>query len=144
MKPEEIIEGKFYRTRCGYKLEVYRTDRLGKLPVHAGVFFDERWNIVSLTIEGKFRTESEIIHNCDIMSIWTDPPVVDWIILPKWTKAIAMDGDGDWYGFTIIPEKMSLTEIWNDPNDDYIFNIPPEYAPKYDGSWEESLVIRPE
>ena len=83
-------------------------------------------------------------HN--IIGPWNPKPVVDWSLYSKWTKAVAMDKDGLWYGYTEIPTKLSAT--WELQYS--MTGIPPEYAPKnadgtpWTGNWEDSLVVREE
>jgi hypothetical protein len=83
-------------------------------------------------------------HN--IIGPWNSKPVVDWSLYSKWTKAVAMDEDGLWYGYTEIPTKLSAT--WELQYS--MISIPPEYAPKnadgtpWTGNWKDSLVVREE
>lgn len=83
-------------------------------------------------------------HN--IIGPWNSKPIVDWSLYSKWTKAVAMDEDGLWYGYTEIPTKLSAT--WELQYS--MISIPPEYAPKnadgtpWTGNWKDSLVVREE
>jgi hypothetical protein len=81
-----------------------------------------------------------------IIGPWNPKPVVDWSLHSKWTKAVAMDKDGLWYGYTGIPTKSHATWVFQCR----MISIPPEYTPKnadgtpWTGNWEDSLVVRKE
>lgn len=85
----------------------------------------------------------------DIDNIFTlekpkEEPIVDWSALPAWFNWVAMDKDGSWFTFRDKP--TADNGCWNnyDLNEDYIFiDIPPEYTPKFNGDWKDSLVERP-
>lgn len=69
-----------------------------------------------------------------------DRPVVNWEWMSKWTKAVAMDAAGNWYGHAVIPRPNDFYADW--PGEHYFF-IPEEYAPHWQGDWKESLCVRP-
>lgn len=146
-QPTLILEpGKEYlaapngRMRC---ISDLRMEENGEYPIVMEWYSkDEGW--IGPYYYKKDGTHKYASHN--IIGPWNPKPVVDWSLYSKWTKAVAMDEDGRWYGYTGIPTKLS--ETWALQYS--IISIPPEYAPKnadgtpWVGNWEDSLVVREE
>lgn len=139
----QIEVGKFYKTRGGYKFRVYATDGGGDYPIHGAYLIMDRWSFVMLTKEGAYNTTWETT-DFDLISEWVETPEVDWSLYPKWWDWIAMDADGEWYGYyNCIPTYEGDSWWYNDNGGDGS-HIPPQYAPKYNGHAKDSLVKRPQ
>lgn len=85
------------------------------------------------TSDGYAMTEGDITP-------WHDKPVVDWEAMPAWANAVFLRSNGLWKWSAEVPkydERMGW--VWENCSG----HIPKEYAPKYDGPPEDSLVVRP-
>jgi hypothetical protein len=76
-----------------------------------------------------------------------EKPIVDWSVIPEWFNWIAMDEDGRWFAYHIIPEIAVMYKVgegyWKNFDGFWFTESPPEYAPKFNGDWKDSLVERP-
>jgi hypothetical protein len=128
----KIEKGKFYHTRGGEKVEVLTTERKSK---HSIVAMGEDGSISALFQNGMLYDDKSC-SDADLISEWTDPVEIPWSDYPSWFKWIAMDKDGEWFGYGSKPIS------WGD-NDDAT-NIHPDYTPRnFTGDWTESLFERP-
>jgi hypothetical protein len=69
----KLEAGNLYKTRNGTKIEIYRTDRGGKYPVHGAYFendFRKEWKQTDWTLEGQHTAGD--ISNLDIIAPWTE------------------------------------------------------------------------
>jgi len=80
-----IIEtGKFYKTRCGYKVIIYaiHEQKAWYRNIHGAFFKSDCWFSESWVAEGKFLELEE--HDFDIVSEWTEPhPAESWEVDKK-------------------------------------------------------------
>lgn len=135
---KEYLAAPNWRMRC---ISALRMEENGEYPIVMEWYSkDKGW-------KGPYYYKKNGTHKYEehnIIGPWNPKPVVDWSLYSKWTKAVALDKDGRWYGYTGIPTKLS--ETWALQYS--IISIPPEYAPKnadgtpWVGSWEDSLVVR--
>lgn len=131
-----IERDKFYKTRRGKKVRVICVDAPGFLPVIA---IGERGELFTFGKDGKFYKDDKE-SSCDLISEWTDKPVIDRAILPAWAnKAIAMDPNGEWYSCSAVPV-MRYFE-WRVRPGEELIKIPTDFAPAWTGDWKESLVV---
>ena len=139
---ESIEAGKYYRTRDGEKVRITATDRKHPYYVVTGLFLqdDGTEELGTWTKEGNFSNNKNNAgkHHSDLVSLWYEPPVVNWAPLPVWAQYIAQNENGVWWWFPERPE--ILYDAWTRRNGG---RIPEEYAPSYSGPWWESLVERP-
>lgn len=139
----KLEKGKFYRLRNGDKLEVYSTDNPGEYPVHGRAFSDGETIFVCMTTEGNKTTIVQTGY--DIISEWTDKPIVDWSLYPSWAKFLAHDDDGIAWIYSHRPD---LEQRWWSVNEGEEYAVcsicPPEHTPKLTCDWKDSLVERPE
>jgi len=133
--------GKFYTTRDGRKVRAICVDR--RHPVYPVIVLspipDSSDEVtVAYTADGAFMYESP--NTQDIVGPWVEKPTDwDWANVPPWTPYIAMDSDYEWYAYETEPELES--HMWGTYGE-YV-KIPDEYAPKFEGDWRESLLVRP-
>ena len=76
------------------------------------------------------------------VQVWYDRPEVDWLAMPKWAKWVAMDADGTWLLYAAEPHVDG--QFWGEHVHGNYGTIPLEFAPKWDGPWQESKAQRPE
>lgn len=134
-----IEAGKFYQTRDGRKVRIYATDgQKDGYPIHGAVLYVNGWEVAGWHSDGTWIKGGR--RGLDIIAPWIEKPIVDWSAMPKWAKWVAMDKNGEWFWSDAPPRKSK--DIWECSCNTDI--IPPEYAPKYEGPWEDSLVERPE
>jgi hypothetical protein len=127
--------GKTYQTRDGRKAVCLTTTLENDYPL--GLQIDG--SIYRATVDGyDYVTKSESPK--DIIGEWVDKPIVDWDAMPTWAKFVAMGRGGGWWWYE--KEPVIGENIWRSESE-YYDEIPAEYAPKWDGDWEESLIERP-
>jgi hypothetical protein len=132
----KIEKGKFYRTRCGEKVEVLTTDRHEYRPI---VVMFEDGNIEVLYQNG-MRWEDKSTSDIDLIAEWTEPVEIPWDDYPSWCNWVAMDKDGRWYSFASKPFKINI--FWAGDDACYICE---DYNPRnFTGDWTESLFKRPQ
>lgn len=93
---ELIIKvGKYYKTRCGYKVQIYaiHAEKAWYRNVHGAFFKRDCWISESWVAKGKFLELEE--HDFDIVSEWTEPhPAESWEV----DKKILVRNDEDvWF-----------------------------------------------
>lgn len=156
MNKLNIEAGKFYKTREGRKVRIYATDGIGPYTIHGAVEFTNVWRDTGWRETGRFWSNDT--HDSDIISEWDDAPTFDWSKAAAWHKWVAMDEGGSWWAFVEKPkigercwswsafgENPKMGERcwpWSAADDAYSY-IPPEYAPKWTGDWNQSLIERP-
>lgn len=146
MQNQTIEQGKSYKTRTGLRADILKTIRsslgivhVGYVTNHAGTIMARTWNM-----NGVCECSA-----CLLISLWTEPPVVDWDKFPKHIVVVAMDHNGHWEGFTCIPiigNDEECSYDWDfDPKAIYpcYCNIEPDDYPAFTGDWRDSLAIRP-
>jgi len=87
----EIEVGKYYKTRCGYKVQIYaiHAEKDWYRNVHGAFFKSDCWVSESWVAKGKFLELEE--HDFDIVSEWTEPhPAESWEV----DKKILVSDDG--------------------------------------------------
>ena len=141
--PEHIKPGAFVRLRGGVKAEIYSTDNGGDYPVHGRIFDqDGAAHVATWSSEGWVcRYESGL--STGIVGPWIERPDYSklWPLLPPWIRWLAMDADGELFGYPEKPNPRStgwctswvFRHIW----------VPPSYHPPAVGDWRESLQERP-
>ena len=138
----KIEVGKFYRTRDGRKARIYALDGTDEYPIHGAILYlNGEWGSYVWNNAGCYLPTQP--HPSDLVSEWIDKPEVDWSAMPRWAEWVAMDKDGEWTFFSAKPS-MDIGCWWSDGDVTYLAEIPPSYAPKWDGDWRDSLVRRPE
>jgi len=137
---------KTYRTRSGQKCRIICVDR------NTGEYPYSQCPIVGLVQ----CPNGELIHlyfkdgasawppnpdyaSSDLISEWIDRPTIDWNTLPWWHKYVAMQKDGRWYSYADSPHISG--DVWHVAQGGWLY-LPPEYAPKWEGDWKESLITR--
>jgi hypothetical protein len=138
----KIEIGKEYVTRSGLKVKVYDIAESGDYPVIAGVHRGGEIVPAGYAINGTYVLNREGVY--DIVGEWNEPLEFDWSCLPAWiNEYIAMDEDGRWFAFSMMPEKKSAFQLWRKDGGDALL-ISENYAPKnFKGSWEDSLFKNP-
>lgn len=146
MKREELeefhVSGKTYDLWDGSEYRIYAFERGYMHGAYRNKHTDGYWIPHTLRIESH-----------DILSVHLSRPVVDWPAMPKWAKAVVKNKDESWRWFTVkevVPVADFIWELGNKVSS--IFSseykdsglIPPAYAPKWEGDWKDSLVLRPE
>jgi len=68
-------------------------------------------------------------------------PTMDRRLLhPASNKAIAMNADGNWLSYSHVPVANNMQ--WQKTNSDTVcFRIPLTRSPKWEGPWEDSLLV---
>jgi len=105
--------------------------------IHGAYLSPNGWRAISHYENGTCFMDSE--YELDIIAEWTEKPEIDRDILPDWAnRAVAMDKDGRWFCYSVIPVKNSnhwfAIEAWRIPKSTSdTFN--------YSSSWEDSLVV---
>jgi hypothetical protein len=128
--------GKAYQTRDGRKavcLTTTATEYDGQ-----PIVLQIEGRLIYVTILGRYHNLLEV-DNYDIIGEWIDKPVIDWSLMPAWAKFVTMDKSGKWWWYT---HKPSLEHAWC-IIEGFVGKIPSEYAPKWEGDWEDSLIERP-
>jgi hypothetical protein len=138
----QIEVGKYYRTRDGRKARIYAVDGSGNAAIHGAVHHDGKWSTACWLSDGYYY-DAKVPQSLDLISEWIDKPEVDWSAMPRWAEWVAMDKDGEWTLFSAKPS-MDIGCWWSDGDVTYLAEIPPSYAPKWDGDWRDSLVRRTE
>jgi hypothetical protein len=135
----KIEKGKFYKSRNGQKWEVLTTERNDEYFSVITMCCDDGGLLIALHQNGMFyndKSESDF----DLIAEWTEPVEIPWSDYPTWCKWVAMDKDGEWYGFDYKPKEGLASWI----NSDFANNIHPDYHPRnFTGDWTESLFERP-
>lgn len=136
----KIEPGKFYRTRLGDKVRVYAIDGGGSFSIH-GAIFTNRW------VGGFWKPTGEF-DGSDIYNIVSECPPVqrledigfDPTCLPRWSRYIAMDRDGEWWAYDDLPINFGM-DSWASTDRTYSYvKIPPEFEPEnFRGDWKDSL-----
>jgi hypothetical protein len=121
--PIHFVVGKFYRDADGRKYKCLEVERPGA---------DWKSRRVLMMEMG---TGWVCIDTCFIVGKWIDRPAFKRANFPAWAKWIAMDSYGAWHWFVEMPNQGRVG--WGGAGAGY---IPSAYAPKYEGSWEDSLV----
>ena len=134
----KIEPGKYYKTRDGRKVRIYATDGLAEYPIHGAVLNNNGWRAAMWDSSGSAYNNLAIQATVDIVSEWSDTPIVNWPAMPAWCNYVAMDEDGQWYAY--IDKPGTDSEGWL-PNNDYCF-IPKKYHPTFTGDWKDSLAER--
>lgn len=134
----KIEPSKYYKTRNGHKVRIYATDGSGHYPVHGAILRDNDWEERVWDANGSAYAKETIRASIDIVSEWSDAPIVNWSAMPAWCNYVAMDEDGQWYAY--IDKPGTDSEGWL-PNNDYCF-IPKKYHPTFTGYWKDSLTER--
>jgi len=79
-----------------------------------------------------------------VREVIPEPPPFDWPalwqMLPPWIGWVAMDEDGEWFGFLTLPYACGE---WVTKVNDGACIIPPAYAPPRADDWRLSLTERP-
>jgi hypothetical protein len=147
----KIEVGKYYKTRIGNKVRVICVDRPNELrPVIA---INGEGEIITYGPEGRRTIDPLLSSDSDIVSEWTEKPIVDWSILPRWANLVMMDEHGKWHwarkNKNVVCCDCTILDKYG-----HFFrgrdgigecgNIPDEYAPKFSGRWQDSAVERPE
>lgn len=143
-----IYPGAFCRCRNGAKARIYELyDEVchGAVYTVYGSWTMQCWYLNGFTLkrQGKY-----IEHSFDLIGPWIDKPVVNWPAMPVWAKAAAMNRKKQWFYFY---ERPTLRLDTTDPSgkdgfwwtSNFYGEIPPEYAPTWEGDWKDSLVERP-
>ena len=141
--PDYIKPGAFVRLRNGKKAKIYEINETGDYPIHGAILFsDNVWHMKEWHSE--FFCVSHKETPIDIVGPWTNTPDCSelWTQLPPWINWVAMDENGSWAGYSNNPGKVDGFYHCQNGDDNYC-TIPKEYAPKYSGSWENSLTERP-
>ena len=142
MEKKLIIEvGKFYKTAAGNKVRIYATNCGEDDPVHGAVLLGSGWESRSWYSNGTYCKENT--SSSDIVDEWIDKPELDWSKMAIWHKFAAMDPNGDWWVYPSMPEVDTIGEQWTQGGDMCMSMVPAEYAPKFEGSWKDSLIERP-
>ena len=87
----EIEVGKYYKTRCGYKVQIYaiHAEKYGYRNIHGAFFNSGFWVPQAWDPKGNFLTNEE--YGLDIVSEWTEPhPAESWEV----DKKILVSDDG--------------------------------------------------
>ncbi len=141
MKKLKIKAGKFYRTRDGRKVGIYRTNaNHSEDTIHGytielnGSEYNRSW-----TSDGTLFSTRK--HGADLIEEWEDPLDFLWDCLPPWhNRYIAMNEDGAWYAYSNEPTQGVLDFY----DYDAIIEIPKEYQPKnFTGNWTDSVFKNP-
>ncbi len=80
----EIEVGKFYKTRCGYKVIIYAIypEKKSYRNIHGAYMNEDVWVSQAWYPKGNFLTNEE--HDFDIVSEWTEPhPAESWEVDKK-------------------------------------------------------------
>jgi hypothetical protein len=134
----KIEAGKNYLTRGGQKARVYAVDGPVLFPIHGAIEFNEGWTIASWSPGGLAFGK---IFTADIIGEWIDEPIVDWYKMPSLANWVAQDENGDWYWFENRPHEIISCWAANKGHGGY---IPTKFNPKFEGSWQKSLVEKPQ
>jgi hypothetical protein len=127
--------GKAYQTRDGRKAVCLTTTLENAYPLA----FQVDGSLYKATIDGcDYVTKSESPK--DIVGEWIDKPVIDWSLMPAWAKFVAMDNSGCWYWYI---NKIRIKNNYWEQESGFCGKIPTEYAPKWEGDWQKSLIERP-
>lgn len=136
----KIEVGKFYQTRDGRKARIYATDVNNSAVIHGAVLYNE-WQVYVWQRSGNLN--KCCTSSADLVSEWTEPkPEVDWSAMPAWAKCVYMDEHGSWF-YISVPVALSET-IGFFKDSVPKARIPPDYAPKFAGRWQDSIVFRPD
>ena len=134
----KIEQGKYYKTRDKRKARIYAMDGDGDYPICGAILDDNGWQPAIWDSKGRGYAKVMLQSAIDIVSEWSDTPIVNWPAMPAWCNYVAMDEDGQWYAYIVEPIRDS--EGWL-PNNDYCF-IPKKYHPTFTGYWKDSLTER--
>lgn len=135
--PLKIEVGKFYRCRNGSKARIYATDGCSPYPIHGAYLQYGSWVPSQWSFDGKTYPTNFPHH---IISEWIDKPEMDRSVLPAWAnKAAAMDSIGDWYCYPVVP--FWDIGMWRYKGDTVYVLIPSDFAPKWSGKPEDSLIV---
>lgn len=65
----------------------------------------------------------------------------DWKDAPEWAKHLAMDGDGEWYWYSHLPESYARGNCWLMHSTE--IDARSQYAGTQTTNWLETLERRP-
>ena len=137
----KIEPGKYYRTRDGHKARIYAVDGLKDCPIHGAFLGNNGWRAAAWDSNGSVYANLAIQATIDIVSEWSDTPIVNWPAMPAWCNYVAMDADGKWYCYVTKPEISDYVRAWLPTSANYN-KIPKQYAPTFTGDWKDSLAER--
>ena len=132
-------ERKRFKTRRGNPVIIVHVETELDIenPVIGYEFYEGRWTLLTWKLTGKYWRESE--SNRDLFE--ADPLVFPhWDILSPAIVAIAKNANGNWHGFTEIPQKDNYR--WT-PGGGSHFSLCFLNTQFPEGHWEDSLIERP-
>lgn len=143
--------GKFYKTRGGNRVRIYAVQDftdvafVGAIEI-SGALVPMGWrgNRTSIT-NGVIGGKAYGGKDPDLVSLWFDPPVVNWDEIPPGVLSVARHPDGRLLGF-LRTDKRPSEKGWRSEGMDYeaIDTIGlPTLLMKFEGDWRDSLAIRP-
>ena len=142
----EIETGKTYLTRGGEKVTILTTELNNTLFKVAGIIEEDgQESVDNWLADGSWALKPDIPNftgfSRDLVAEYVVKPEFDRSLLPLWcNKAIAMDCDGRWFAYEKVPINLSTYQNW-DTESGQLIHIPEEYAPKWDGKPEDSLIV---
>lgn len=127
------------KTCGGYPVRIYAEDGVGKYPIHGAINYGEGWVANTWTSDGEI-TASRVFSERDLIPA---TPIIDWSKQPDWCKAVAMDEDGLWCRFEMLPRASACMWLRGSAAG-FCQPMHPSESPQFDGNWKESLCVRPE
>lgn len=77
----------------------------------------------------------------DLIEPWVDRPEWPTWPVPPWINWIAVNGHGNWFGYSNRPEPYGSIWVFSQPTAS--IEIPADYKPTWTGDWTKSLIERP-
>lgn len=132
----EITPG-YWRQRDGGRAKVAEID--GKAISYA-VGWDSDGRACGWTKDGL------VGHECGptermLVEPWVDKPLWPTWPVPPWINWIAVNGHGNWFGYSTRPEPYGSIWVFSQPTAS--IEIPAAYKPIWTGDWTKSLIERP-
>ena len=134
----EITPG-YWRQRNGRKANVVAVSKTVP-PWHQVVGWDSTGEAAHWFMTGE-RFPEEQPCMWDLIEPWVDRPEWPAWPVPPWINWIAVNGHGNWFGYSNRPEPYGSIWVFSQPTAS--IEIPAAYKPTWTGDWTKSLIERP-
>lgn len=134
-----ITQPGYYLERGGGKAKAVAIDET-KAPSYRVIGWDSDGEPANWSINGE-RWTDENPDKWDLIEPWVDRPEWPTWPVPPWINWIAVNGHGNWFGYSTRPEPYGSIWVFSQPTAS--IEIPPAYKPIWTGDWTKSLIERP-
>lgn len=135
-----------HKTRDGRPVRIYATDGSQPWEVHGAIKTHRGWEDFKWDRNGKALVDRP--HPHDLIEVTLADELryqIPWEALRPEIRWVAMDDEGDWYGFTEDEPIRKSEGYWLRPGRGTVFRLSALSMPTVDlDQWQETLIERPE